>query len=119
MDLNNKQFKLARLFAFMNNLKMEHGDDIDDIDWVQSLIDEQEELEVFVDDEILRQFIEVFTENAGEITYEGQLYFTIDDFIVYVNDGLITISYDYEERLKIISAEEMGDFDDFEIEYVN
>lgn len=119
MDLNNKQFKLGRLFAFMNNLKMEHGDDIDDIDWIQPLIDGQERLEVFVDDEILKQFIEVFTENAGEITYEGQLYFTVDDFIVYVNDGLITIVDDYEERLKIISAEEMGDFDDFEIEYVN
>lgn len=116
---DNKQFQLGRLFAFINNLKMEHGDDIDAIDWIQPLIDGQDRLEVFVDDKILKQFIEVFTENAVEIIYENQLYFNVDDYFIYVNNGLITIEDDYDKGVKISSAEEMGDFDDFEIEYVN
>ena len=125
---DDKQFKLGRLFAFMNNLKIDLGrDDYDDdveydIDvsiWIDKLIEGQERLEVFINDEILRQLIEILTENAVEIIYENQLYFNIDDLFIYVNNGLITIEDDYDKGVKISSAEEMGDFDEFEIEYVN
>lgn len=115
---DDKQFKLGRLFAFMNNLKIDLGrDDDDDYDidvgiWIYQLIEGQERLEVLIDDEILRQLIKILTENAVEIIYENQLYFNVDDYFVYVNNGLITIEDDYDKGVKISSAEEMGDFDE-------
>jgi hypothetical protein len=109
--------KIDCLFEFMRYISEIYEDDNSNTKWINLLIEKQERLNIKLNNDILRKLLEEFTDNVGEINYEEQIYFIYSDLIFYIDEGLITITDDYEERLKIIIAEEMDNFDDFEIEY--
>ena len=114
MDFENEQFKLGRLFAFMDNLCCEHyGYEVDFNEWIKKSMEEQRNLEVNINDEMLKQLIEIYTgDDFEEIIYERQLYLIVYDMIIYVDCGYITIADDYETTLKIISGEVSDEEDD-------
>lgn len=106
MNFNNEQFKLGRLFAFMDNLSCEHyGYEVDFDEWIEKSMEEQRNLQVNINDEMLKELIGLYTSEFEEIIYERRLYLILYDKIIYVNDGYITIADDYETTMTIINNE--------------